>query len=385
MGFLIAQWEVLHERNHHRRWLFLLGLLAGLLFHFEPANAPAALFFGLLLAWWKNREATIREKWVSLSTYLAGGVLPLLPNILYDIRHEGVQFKAYVRLLSGVDESLGGYLPLGLRVVDRLEKFTDVLAKSLMEPEIVGIIMVGVLIGVLVFLKRSGRLVQKPREIKLLWLLLVNGGFQLVYFTAFTRLLKDYYLHFLPILSVFLAGLWLDWIYISQLKRLVYGVFLLMVFLHILMVVRFWQPPLQAQEYRIQQQAVDWVYEQSGSQPFKAYTYTPLVYDYPYQYLFSWYGYKKYGYIPLDYAYAPNQPEYVLQKVRFDEGKDTRDGLREPMVFAIVEPEEQVSYTKEAWFSRIEVDTLTLIKSERFENGIEVRMYETQSEFWKGY
>ena len=69
----------------------------------------------------------------------------------------------------------------------------------------------------------------------------------------------------------------------------------------------------------------------------------------------------------------------MLQKVRFDEGKDTRDGLREPMVFAIVEPEEQVSYTKEAWFSRIEVDTLTLIKSERFENGIEVRMYEAQS------
>ncbi len=57
--------------------------------------------------------------------------------------------------------------------------------------------------------------------------------------------------------------------------------------------------------------AIDFVYQQAKGGSFKAYIYLPSIYDYTYQYLFWWHGKKKYGYMPSDLAYLPNQPEYI--------------------------------------------------------------------------
>lgn len=51
--------------------------------------------------------------------------------------------------------------------------------------------------------------------------------------------------------------------------------------------------------------AIDWVYENSENQGFKVYNYTDTFYEYPYQYLFWWYGLKKYGYLPEEYSNFP--------------------------------------------------------------------------------
>jgi hypothetical protein len=51
--------------------------------------------------------------------------------------------------------------------------------------------------------------------------------------------------------------------------------------------------------------AIDWVYHQSDNDGFAVYTYTRSYFDYPYQYLFWWYGRKTYGYLPCEYAQLP--------------------------------------------------------------------------------
>lgn len=66
--------------------------------------------------------------------------------------------------------------------------------------------------------------------------------------------------------------------------------------------------------------AVDYVYKKAEGKNFKVYVYLPSVIDYPYQYLFWWRGLKKYGYMPQDYAYAPNKPEYIKSKEKLDKG-----------------------------------------------------------------
>ncbi len=50
--------------------------------------------------------------------------------------------------------------------------------------------------------------------------------------------------------------------------------------------------------YRNQLAVVDTVYQQAQGKPFKYAVYTAPIVDYTYQYLFSWYGPKKYGYQP---------------------------------------------------------------------------------------
>ncbi len=89
--------------------------------------------------------------------------------------------------------------------------------------------------------------------------------------------------------------------------------------------------------------AVDFVYKRAKGANFKVYTYLPSVYDYPYQYLFWWYGKKTYGYIPEEYAYLPNKPKYIPSQDKFQSQKTNMSNL----VFLIKEPDR--NYTRSGW------------------------------------
>jgi len=76
------------------------------------------------------------------------------------------------------------------------------------------------------------------------------------------------------------------------------------------------RPTDDPSEYKNEIAAIDYAYNQAQGKNFKAYVYSPGILDLPYQYNFWWYGQKKYGYAPIDYAYLPNQPEYIKDKAR---------------------------------------------------------------------
>ena len=63
---------------------------------------------------------------------------------------------------------------------------------------------------------------------------------------------------------------------------------------------------------------IDWVYEKMAGDGFEAYSYVPEVYDYPNQYLYWWYGNKKYGYMPEKVSYSLMEvPEYLRSQNQF--------------------------------------------------------------------
>jgi len=75
-----------------------------------------------------------------------------------------------------------------------------------------------------------------------------------------------------------------------------------------------------ASVYRNQLSVVDYVYKQAKDKNFKYVVYTPPVYDYTYQYLFSWYGPKKYKYSPVEkskLAFFIIEPDYENPKRLF--------------------------------------------------------------------
>ncbi len=107
--------------------------------------------------------------------------------------------------------------------------------------------------------------------------------------------------------------------------------------------------------YKNEIAAIDYVYKYAKGRNFKVYTYLPSVYDYPYQYLFWWYGQKKYGYIPGEYVYAPHKPKYIPSQEKFQGSKDDFSGF----VFLIKEPDR--NYTRAGW----EGDFVNLITVEK--------------------
>jgi hypothetical protein len=350
---LMLEWQLWVKPTS--RGVFLAWLVASLWFHFEPADVP--IFYLSLGGWllyliWQ-RKVILTTKFILASGL--GGIMPYIPNLIFDLRHNWTQVKAIGQILTGQDQSLGGGLPLTERLVDRPQQFMWMWERTFGGREW-GLIVAGgvILAGSYYWLKIRKTLHEKNQNISQLLILVgANILVALVYLIIFPRLLKDYYQFFLPVeygLGVGLIfSLVINKFKVNWIKLGVIGL-ILPVNIATWSVMRNSIPD---QLYRTQKQVVDNIYTQAQGAPFRVYTYTPLIYDYPYQYLFSWYGNHEYGYIPQEYAYKPNQPPYVLEKSRFDLGKD--QGGRESeennvLTFLIMEPGNQLAYSKEDWY-----------------------------------
>ena len=112
------------------------------------------------------------------------------------------------------------------------------------------------------------------------------------------------------------------------------------------------QKPLwegDASVYRNQLTALDYIYRQAAGKKFEFIVYSPAVFAYPYDYLFSWYGPKK-------YHYAPTKGH-------------------EKLFFVIIEPEFQRPTLLRDWLKIREKDG-KIIKEQNIKGGIIVQTRE---------
>jgi hypothetical membrane protein len=100
-----------------------------------------------------------------------------------------------------------------------------------------------------------------------------------------------------------------------------------------------------ASVYRNQLAVIDYVYKQAAGKQFKYVVYTPPVYDYTYQYLFNWYGLKKYHYLPQTQA---------------------------NLAYFILEPDNQYPWRLTDWLTQREADG-RIIRSQEIKGGIIVQ------------
>ena len=146
----------------------------------------------------------------------------------------------------------------------------------------------------------------------------------LFYVTIYHHELKSWYLESLRIWYCFIIGIGL--VNIAKFKKLAFilvGIFLIgNVYL---VAVDQWQFTKQKETDDPKNLAnlvtnIDWVYEKMDGKGFEAFSYVPEVYDYPNQYLYWWYGIKKYGYMPNKVSYSLTEvPEYIRTQNKFYE------------------------------------------------------------------
>lgn len=351
--FIYSLYQVLEGE---KKFFMLAALMASLNFHFEPATAiftTLTLLVFLILPL-KKQKLKIRKLALTLIIF----ALPFTPQVIFELRHDFLQSRALLSYFKGENQSLGGRLALGPRILNRFSKFGEVFSGVVSSPKALGLLWL-VVIGYLawqLYKKEKGRI----RD-----LIFVLGLNILVPFLGFTFLfsaeLKGWYLYGLSVTYVFLLALVLD--FLMRKNKDASRLFFLLLFLLFLINAN---PILKLKDfldgYRLnrpeilanQKKALDWVYEDAGKQPFKVYVYTPPVYDYHYQYLIFWYGRKKFAYLPTEYSYLPGESRYLNFKEYYVNPSPQETNL----VYLLIEPDE-VRQRVEGWlghFSETELE-----------------------------
>lgn len=334
---LFSLWLILKIlENPQKSWFFLLGLATGLILEME---ASFGIFYLLgtaifLIIWFRKK----------LPPFLFGFFLVLLPQIIFDLRHEFLITKAAREaILHPKVYQLA--LPFGERILARADLFFLVFAKTFALGNKIlafGIFVLGIL-GFSFFLKTADKKLQKIALVFLIMIVTLFLGF-----SWYKDIIWEYYLVGLPALALFFLllsfslrkPLWLGQVLV------VVAVFLVLINLgNNLKKQEKWAGDASVLKNQIE--ILDFIYQDAQKEKFNVIVYTPPLIDYPYRYLFLWYGQKKYGYQP--------SPSLEPQK----------------LLYVILEPDVYLPQRRELWLKAREGDGQPLFR-QKFLSGLEV-------------
>jgi len=326
----------------------LVWLLAGLFFNFEmnigvfmPLIILASIILTKKFSLLKNNNF-----WIGVGVF----ILTLMPQVIFDFKHQFIMSKAIVKFLAESNGS--GFNPWKRLPVIWLS-FYNTFQATMMNQKLLAS---AILVLSIPILKKF--LSQGKKDITAL----VSLTFILVPFIGYLIVpvsVNPWHLGGPMAASLIFIGFLLkELISFGITGKLISAILTVSIILFgVGNITNFFlndmgKPSMDPSIFRNEIAAIDYVYKQSlrayalkkaGGKNFKVYTYLPSVYDYPYQYLFWWYGKKTYGYIPGEYVYSPNKPKYIPGQESFQGRKENFSGL----IFLIKEPDR--NYTRAGW------------------------------------
>jgi TRAP-type mannitol/chloroaromatic compound transport system permease small subunit len=321
------------------------------MWHAEP---PMSVFSLPLLAYagWKEK--------IKIKTILLGAIVflvPFLPLLVFDWRHDWLQLRSLLDFLSGNTRGLQEIRPLSLweRLLDRPQKFWVAFTQS------VGLIM-AVATMVMVVLKRQKFNQFVTQWLKLSWVYL--GTLALI-FVVYPHDLKLFYFEGLRLLLIIIAA--------ASFKKLPLWLPVILVLINLGSI----RPNRTFKSLYINQiEAIDRIYEDAAGEGFKVYTFVPAIYDYNWQYLWLWRGLNKYGYLPADFSYWPDVPEYVPYKDAALTRLSDKIKPAENLVYFIVTTGSVQE--REAWFSRFDEVNWVFISQDQLPDDTMISKFETR-------
>ena len=329
--------EYLEKRR--KTYIIWAWFLAGLFFNLEMNFGifmPAVIFTSVILT---GNAKLIKQKmfWVGFTAF----ILTLLPQVIFDLKHQFIMSKSILRHLSNNPI-------LGLNISNSFQEvassFFNTFSATLMNHKILTWVVLGLSIPVIIGFVKKGK--KEPLVLICLILIFIPFFSYLILPVSVNAWhLGGEMVASLVLIAYLLKKLTDGGIFGKIISVLFWIVIIWFGFSNIanFFISDFGKPNLDPSLYKNEIAAIDYVYKYARGQNFKVYNYLPSVYDYPYQYLFWWYGKKKYGYIPGEYVYSPNKPSYIPSQDKFQERKDNLSGL----VFLIKEPD-RIGY-RQAW------------------------------------
>jgi hypothetical protein len=308
--FFVALWNFLEKKD--KRSILYLGATAALLTQFEAAFGIVCLSFSVLIVI-LNPSTKLRASWKS---FLIGVVPWFIPQILLEIKNKFQMSKLLIGIFTGSNKVLGDKMSLGEVITSHLKVMRGFFEGQFIAPYGWGLAILILAITLILINK-------KYRKAGLYYVSFLVFAFAF-YTVIYHHELKMWYLESLRIWYCFVLGIGLA--NIKKFKNL--AIFVIGIFL----ARNIWLTAVDQWQFTSQKssddpknlnnliKSIDWVYQKMNNDGFEAYNYVPEIYDYPNQYLYWWYGPKKYGYMPNKVSYSLTEvPEYIRTQNKFYE------------------------------------------------------------------
>lgn len=305
-----------------KRMFFFLGILLALLIDTE-------IVFGILLfvSYIVGLFIIAKENILKREGFfiLPGLLIIFSPRILFEFRHKFLMTNTIFHALANIGNTDGDSLPLFQKESIFFNLFSDTLTGH---SYTAGLILLGLL--VLGYVMTHAKIKEYERHFFLLSFITII--IFMIGISFFKHDIWPHYLVGLPMFYILATGLILN----QARKHIRFGTIIFIVSLILLagmqlqplQLIKNIQSPIfegDAAVYRNQLAVVDFVYNKAKGKAFNEIVYTPPVHDYPYQYLFSWYG-------PKNYHYAPSTKNeklfFVIIEPNIDRPELLRDWLK---------------------------------------------------------
>lgn len=300
---------------------FFFGFFLGLILEHELGFGMFFILAAMLALIYQRTE--IKDFRKAFFLVLLGIFLIEVPRFLFELRHEFLMTKAVLFFLkSGEGEGV-------IFSFERLRRF--VLFREIWDASVAGGRELGGLFLAFLSLFSMRSLFSFSKEFNHLVVLTLFIIFIFLFGVFFyPGAVWAHYLVGLSLIFVLFISLVLAWLVQTRGRKMwALVLFVFLVNLNPLRALKAFDPPDWEGDvavFRNQIAAVDFVYQKAGGEKFDFGAFTPSLVDYTWQYLFWWYGQKKYGY----------RPERSSQK----------------LFFLILEPDYQLPARREAWLEQ---------------------------------
>lgn len=288
----------LFKYTENKKWaLPLSGFLAGMAMQFSAAAevfyVPAIILIVFLFR--KKIKADIKSVLITLGAY----ILPFAPQLLFEMRHPGVQSSAFLNFVF--NEGTFTYAFWEIIKSRILFDYNMFASKFWVNGGVYFAPFFVIFLGLLIF------------NWKKLW---VSDKFKMIFILATTPLVCTLFFvsNMGGVYEYYFTGYYLVWIlmfsyvYINFFKnvfiKITTLIFTVTLFImNISPYAKEYSKSLDNPEiiaYSNQLEAVDWIYKNAGNRDFNVDEYVPPVIPYAYQYLFRWLGSEKYERLPQD-------------------------------------------------------------------------------------
>lgn len=327
--------------NYKRKREYLLAAIpVGLAYHCEIAFAiPLTIFFVVVGIW------ALLHKFIFLRLFVvAMFILSVfwIPRVFFEARTSFSQTRALRNEIGNPEGifSRTNFIYMAERYEDMIGKTTLPLSPRL------GFFFYVAILGIFILRKQSNKNPWRKRFVELMLALIViswvtfgsNLGWQSWHTTAIPPLVFISLLLGVSTFSRKFSYPLLALILITQMS---------------IFVERYKQnfyPSENASILKNELGAIDWVYKNSEGKGFYVYSYLPSVLDYPYQYLFWWYGRETYGYVPCEYSSFPGATALFVPGRKY-----YQEPIREcdkRFEFLVIEPDEH-TFVRLGWLEEI--------------------------------
>ncbi|OGH43937.1 MAG: hypothetical protein A3J14_01965 [Candidatus Levybacteria bacterium RIFCSPLOWO2_02_FULL_37_18] len=288
---------LIQESLRSKKTFFVIGLLLGVILELE-------IVFGILLivatGIYVLCTGNLKQKILQFFIFLAGIILVLFPKIIFDIRHNFLMTRSFFSLFNGpFSEKLGlsflSNFPQRLQVLFNL--FSDSLTNS---NKYLAFYLLALCFVILIYFRKKLSGTQK-KELQIIFITLLTF---LIGLSFFSHDIWSHYIIGLPVYFILTITVTVD-IMSKNFKQKKAAILLVVVILTInfnpVLFLRGIRSPLwegNSAVYRNQLAVIDYVYNDTDGEKFSYVAYTPPIHDYTWQYLFLWYGQKKYHYVP---------------------------------------------------------------------------------------